>query len=204
MRHSNGLSLSLLLTLAVVAPACADTPADQFRDFGTGTGGGGASDTGGLDMHICVSDFDGVTADRVFDPDCPVDTSHACWASEYHDQTPGAACCLIGSESDCYMAWGEPCPGSHVHVCDVEPLGNGDGDGDGDGDPALLACIDGTFVHLATGCEAGTQVGCEAGAILPVGTQRVCCAPGDTVNCGLMAYTESCPVTKTWHVCDIQ
>jgi hypothetical protein len=187
-----------LLTLVAAAAACDATPAESFRDFEDGTGGESGSDTGGLDI-ICVSDEDGVTAEREYGEGCPMDYTLGCVASEYPDPTSGAACCLIGSESDCFMNWGEStCPGSHVLVCGAEALGSGDGDGDGD---PMLVCGDGDYLYAEyfTGCDAGYDVVCGVGTYLNPGTRSVCCI-GD--SCRADWWTNGCYATES-HVCDI-
>jgi hypothetical protein len=192
MQTKTTLLAFALLAFAAAAAACDATPPDSFRDFEGGTGGESGSDTGGLDI-ICVSDEDGVTAEREYGEGCPMDYTLGCVASEYPDPTSGAACCKLFEESNCHMNWGEStCPTGFVRVCTVEALGNGDGDGDTE--PAqVCGTSTGSTLYVEEGpdCEApGTFHYCYVGDFNGPGADiGVCCDGG---QCDTVAITRSC------------
>jgi hypothetical protein len=188
-----------LLTLAAAAAACESTPAESFRDFEGGTGGESGSDTGGLDI-ICVSDEDGVTAEREYGEGCPMDYTLGCVASEYPDPTSGAACCKLFEESNCHMNWGEStCSAGFVRVCaaaapEIAPM-------------QLCGSFTILYQDYSGVCDANTEHVCWEGEYidnLGNGSASACCAAsGDPGSCELVAWGTECLATQ-WHVCDVQ
>jgi hypothetical protein len=183
-----------LFTLVVAAAACDATPAESFRDFDTGTGGESGSDTGGLDI-ICVSDEDGVTAEREHGEGCPMDYTLGCVASEYPDPTAGAACCRLLEESDCFMNWGEStCPTGFARPCSAPALGDGQ---------RVCGTSDSTHMFLSPAdepCHPRTHHVCYPGEFHENGSLSVCCGFGSN-DCNVVDYGASCIATQ-WKACD--